>query len=109
MLCKVGDVEVWRILEIHAPFLTAEELFPTAGLDVRAIVEAHVPGGVCAQSGKLILPVQGFLLKTPTHNVLVDSCVGNDKTLPRRPDWNKRSSQRFIACLNGGRAGCGGC
>ncbi|WP_170424941.1 MBL fold metallo-hydrolase [Ruegeria arenilitoris] len=99
MLCKVGDIEVWRILEIHAPFLTAEELFPTAGPDVRAIVEAHVPGGVCAQSGQLILPIQGFLLKTPTHNVLVDSCVGNDKTLPRRPDWHKRSSQRFIASL----------
>ena len=74
-----------------------EELFPTAGPDVRSIVETLVPGGVCAQSGQLILPIQGFLLKTPTHNILVDSCVGNDKTLPQRPEWHKRSSQRFIA------------
>lgn len=99
MLCKIGDVEVWRILELHAPFLTTEELFPTAGPDVRAIVEAHVPGGVCAHSGRLILPVQGFLLKTPTHNILVDSCVGNDKTVPRHPDWHRRSSTRFMASL----------
>ena len=65
MLCKIGDVEVWRILEIHAPFKTPEDLFPTAGPDVRAVIEAHVPGGVCPQSGRLILPIQGFLLKTP--------------------------------------------
>jgi len=37
MLCKIGDVEVWRILEIHAPFMKPEDLFPTAGPDVRSL------------------------------------------------------------------------
>ena len=99
MLCKVGNVEVWRILEIHAPFLTPEELYPTAGPDVAAIVEAHTPGSVCCHTGKLILPIQGFLLKTPSHTILVDSCVGNDKSVPGRPDWHKRSDTRFEASL----------
>ena len=99
MLCKIGDVEVWRILEIHAPFMAPEELFPNAGPDVTAIIKAHVPGGICAQSGRLILPIQGFLLKTPSHNILVDSCVGNDKNNPNDPDWNKRSDGRFMAAL----------
>lgn len=99
MLCKIGAVEVWRILEIHAPFMTPEELYPNAGPDVRAIIEAHVPGGLCPQSGRLILPIQGFLLKTPSHNILVDSCVGNDKTAPRDADWHKRSGTRFMAAL----------
>lgn len=99
MLCRIGDVEIWRILEIHAPFLPPEELFPTAGPEVGQIVASHVPGGLCPKTGRLMLPVQGFLLKTPSHVILVDSCVGNDKTVPRLPDWNKRSSNRFMAAL----------
>lgn len=99
MLCKIGDIEVWRILEIHAPFQSPEDLFPDAGPDVSAIIEAHVPGGLCPQTGKLILPVQGFLLKTPSHLILVDSCVGNHKTVPRLPDWHGREDGRFMAAL----------
>ena len=100
MLCKIGDIQVWRILEIHAPFLTPEELFPTAGPDVRKIIEAHLPDGLCARTGRLILPVQGFLLKTPQHVILVDSCVGNHKSIPGMPDWHQRSDGRFMAALS---------
>lgn len=99
MLCKIGDVEVWRILDIHGPFLLPEQLYPTAGPDVAAIIESHAPGSVCPRSGKLILPIQGFLLKTPTHNILVDSCVGNDKTIPGNPAWHQRSDTRFVSSL----------
>ena len=99
MLCKIGDVEVWRILEINAPFMAPEELYPTAGPDVAKIIENHAPGSICPDSGKLILPIQGFLLKTPSHNILVDSCVGNDKTNPNSPNWHKRSDGRFMAAL----------
>ncbi len=99
MLCRIGEIEVWRVLEIHAPFMTPEELYPTAGPDVRSIVERHVPGGLCPKTGRLILPVQGFLLKTPAHVILVDSCVGNDKSVPKMLDWNKRSSNRFMAAM----------
>ena len=28
MLCRIGDVEIWRILEINAPYLPAKDLFP---------------------------------------------------------------------------------
>lgn len=99
MLCKIGDVEVWRILEIHGPFLRPDELFPTAGPEVARVLEDLVPGGLCRSSGKMILPIQGFLLKTPCHNILVDSCVGNHKTLPGDPDWHQRSDNRFLSSL----------
>lgn len=99
MLCKIGDIEVWRMLEIHAPFLTPAELFPNAGPDVGQAIDAHAPGSVCQHSGGLILPIQGFLLKTPSHNILVDSCVGNHKTVASIPDWNNRSDNRFEAAF----------
>jgi glyoxylase-like metal-dependent hydrolase (beta-lactamase superfamily II) len=99
MLCKIGDIEVWRILEINAPFIAPEELYPTAGPDVCDIINAHAPNSICPTTKKLILPIQGFLLKTPSHIILVDSCVGNDKTVPGTPNWNKRSDNRFMAAL----------
>lgn len=99
MLCRIGDVEVWRILESNDPFKTPEDLFPDAGLSVREIIEAHVPDSCCAQSGKLILPVQGFLLKTPSHLILVDACVGNHKTVPSLAEWDHRDSSRFMDAL----------
>jgi glyoxylase-like metal-dependent hydrolase (beta-lactamase superfamily II) len=99
MLCRIGDVEVWRILESNDPFQTPDALFPDAGPDVGRIIQAHVPGGCCAQTGKLILPVQGFLLKTPDHIILVDACVGNDKSIPSTPAWHQRQGTRFMDAL----------
>ncbi len=105
MLCRIGDVEIWRILEIHALFLMPEELYPNAPSDVRAIVEACVPGGLCPETGRLILPIQGFLLKTPAHVILVDSCVGNNKSVPGMPSWHRRSDGRFMAALTAAGVG----
>ena len=99
MLAKIGQVEIWRILEINGPFLAPDVLFPNAGGDVAERIEALSPGQICPISGRLILPIQGFLLVTPTHRILVDSCVGNDKTVPNLPDWHQRSSGRFMAAL----------
>lgn len=104
MLCKIGDIEVWRILEINAPFLPPEHLFPTAGPDVAKIIEQHAPGAIDAATGALILPIQGFLLKTPRHIVLVDACVGNDKTA-NLPDWHQRSDSRFMSALTAAGVG----
>lgn len=99
MLCKIGEIEIWRILEIHAPFLQPETLYPTAGPDVGKIIEDLAPGSICQQTKRLILPVQGYLLKTKFHTILVDACVGNDKTVPNTPNWHKRSDKRFLAAL----------
>lgn len=97
MLCRIGDVEIWRILEINAPYLPAEDLFPDVP-DVAALIAARDPGAICPTSGGLILPIQGFLLKTPSHLILVDACVGNHKT-SRYPAWSGRSDSRFMASL----------
>lgn len=99
MLCRIGDIEVWRVLEIYGPFLTPQELFPNAGPDVAECIQDRVPGGICLETGRLLLPVQGFLLKTPDHIILVDACVGNHKTAPSFPEWNNRNTNRFMAAL----------
>ncbi|MEM8649412.1 MAG: MBL fold metallo-hydrolase [Pseudomonadota bacterium] len=98
MLCKIGDVEIWRLLEINGPFLTLGELFPGNGSEAQEAFEKYAPHQLCQNTGKLILPVQAYLLKTPAHTILIDSGVGNDKD-NGLADWNKRSSDRFMAAL----------
>ena len=104
MLCKIGDIEVWRILEMNVPILTPEDLWPNAESDVREVVERHAPGSIDAATGGLILPVQGFLLKTSQHIVLVDACVGNHKT-NRLPAWHMKSDNRFMSALTAAGVG----
>ena len=99
MLCKIGDIEVWRILEINGPYLSPEQLFPAVGPKVVRAIQEHAPHQLCQQTGGLILPIQGFLLKTPSHIILVDSCVGNDKDNSHL-DWNMRSTNRFMSALS---------
>ncbi len=98
MLCKIGDIEVWRILDWHGLFLKPEKLFPNAPEDVATLIESLAPGSIDTDTGQLILPVQGFLLKTPTGNVLVDACLGTHKTASFEP-WAAREDARFLAGL----------
>jgi glyoxylase-like metal-dependent hydrolase (beta-lactamase superfamily II) len=43
--------------------------------------------------------VQSFVVKTPHHNILIDSCVGNHKPRPTRPFWHMMNSDRFETSL----------
>ncbi|MFW5654389.1 MAG: MBL fold metallo-hydrolase [Roseicyclus sp.] len=98
MLCRIGEIEVWRILDWHGLFLPTEKLFPNAPGDVARIVEALAPGSVDAATGRLILPVQAFLLKTQGRTILIDTCVGTHKSCGF-DGWAGREDGRFLAGL----------
>ena len=104
MLTRIGEVEIWRILESVDPLLPPETLYPNMDPDGVALLEQAAPGCICGQSGKLKMPVQGFLLRTPDHVILVDACVGNHKTT-RLPAWHMRESDRFMAALKAAGVG----
>jgi len=82
---KFGDVNVTRIVEMEMPMLGATEFFPD--WDPRA-VEPHadwmIPRHFDPVSGKVVINIQAFLIRTPHHTILVDTCVGNHK--PRNRD-----------------------
>ena len=99
MLCRIGDIEVWRIPDWQGLFLPPEELFPNAPPDVAQIMEDLAPGTIDAGTGRIILPVQAFLLKTPDQVILVDTCIGNDKTSNLLPFWSNLTDTRFLSAL----------
>lgn len=99
MLTRVGAVEIWRVLESVDPFLPPEKFFPDMAADGPALIAETDPHQICPQTGLMRIPIQGFLIKTPHHVILVDACVGNGKTCAFHEGWAKRSSGRFLAGL----------
>jgi len=54
-----------------------------------------------------MLCIQSYLVATPHHNILIDTCVGNHKPRPARPFWNMLNSDRFEKGLAGTGLGVG--
>ena len=104
MLCKIGDVEIWRVLECVTPFMPVLKFFPTLTTEqFLAHRDVCGPEGLLNDKNTgedwLVIPIQSFLLRTPRALVLVDACVGNHKTLPSLKFWNDMRSNRFLASL----------
>ncbi len=100
----LDDLTIHRVVESEAPLFAARSFFPSltqAMLDEnRAWLE---PKFIEPVTEKLILAVQSYIVKTPHHTILVDSCVGNHKPRPGRPFWDKQTSDTYERNL----AACG--
>ena len=100
MAIALSDVTIHPVVEQQGPFFDALEFFPTLTKELyeenRSWLE---PTLVEPGTRRLVLCVQSFLIKTPHHNILVDSCVGNHKPRPARPFWNMMNSDRFEKAL----------
>jgi glyoxylase-like metal-dependent hydrolase (beta-lactamase superfamily II) len=87
----LGDIELFRIVEMEAPILGVFELFPDA---TREKIEAQrhwmVPRFYDPREDLLIIAIQAFLLKTPNQTILVDTCSGSLKER-KRPCFNKKT------------------
>ena len=90
------DITIFPVVEQQEPFFDVMEFFPTL---TKELLDENLswlsPTFVDPVSGRLVLCVQSFVIKTPHHNILVNSCVGNHKPRPARPFWNMLDSDRF--------------
>ena len=95
-----GDISVTRIVEMEMPLLDAKTFFPDwDGAAIAPHADWMVPRHYQPDTGLVVLAIQAFLIKTPHHTILVDSCVGNHK--PRnRESFNDAQfpwMDRFLA------------
>ena len=101
---KIGNFGLDRVVESEEPLVEPEIFFPESDPETFA---AHAdwlqPRHVHPATGKLILCVQSYIVRTGRHTILIDSCVGNDKDrAAHRPIWDRRQ-WRFLDDLQ--RAG----
>jgi glyoxylase-like metal-dependent hydrolase (beta-lactamase superfamily II) len=89
---KIGDITVTRIVEMESVHASGG---PTSGLP-NALPEAVreiswlVPH-FATPGGHLRMGVHALLVQTPEMRLIIDTCVGNDKTRAI-PNWNQRHS-----------------
>jgi glyoxylase-like metal-dependent hydrolase (beta-lactamase superfamily II) len=92
----VGDLTIHRVIESEAPLFDPLTFFPTL---TQQLLEQNLswlkPDYVDPVSGNLVLCIQSYIVRTPHHNILIDSCVGNHKDRPAYPFWNKMTSNRY--------------
>ena len=96
----VGDLTIHRLIEQETTFLPALEMLPGLTPEVLAENRAWMQAaGALDASDVLILCFQSYVVKTPHHTILIDSCIGNDKPRPLRPKWNMKTDDTYLRAL----------
>lgn len=76
----IGEFTVHSVIEHVAPYIAAAEMLPSATPEALAAhMDWMAPAHFDPASGYLIMAFQSFVLQTPRHTILIDTCVGEDK------------------------------
>ena len=96
---RIGNFEIARIADYQGPFFAPGEFFPDFDPEVvRANADLLGPRLIDPTTGHLVFSFHSFVVKTGHHTILIDSCIGNDKERPTRPQWHRFRSS-YIADL----------
>ena len=96
---SIGDLTIQRIIEQETTFLPALEMFPALTPELLAQNRPWLQkAGALTAEDVLILCFQSYIVKTPHHTILVDSCIGNDKPRPR-PAWDMKTDDNYMRGL----------
>lgn len=93
---SLGAIEVHRVVEQVGPFFAREAFFPTLTDAIYAdnkhwLEPLHFEPG----TGRVMLTIQSWIIKTAHHTILVDTCCGNDKHRPNRPHWHMQKLDSY--------------
>lgn len=86
MQWTVGRVKITNVVEIGATGGT-RFILPQATPEEAQKMPWLVPHYANAE-GRLRLNVQSWIVETPSHKIIVDTCIGNDKANRSVPVWN---------------------
>jgi glyoxylase-like metal-dependent hydrolase (beta-lactamase superfamily II) len=97
---QIGDITVQRIVEHEIPVYRPTDMFDEATPEALAPYRQWLePDALCPKTGCLIMPVVSYLVRTSHHLILIDTCVGCDKTYAEPPAWHQRRNKRWLANL----------
>ena len=87
----IGDVTITSIIERDGPWRKPEEMFPAYDPEVGKRHLAELDREVFdPASGKMVITYQTFIVRTPKHTMLIDTCTGEDKGYPPPMDFPKQ-------------------
>lgn len=88
---QIGDVSITSLIERDGPWRRPEDFF--LGYDTAA--QAANVAGLAPEvfdhpSGRMVITYQTFVIRTPRHVILVDTCTGEDKGYGPPMDFPKQ-------------------
>jgi len=99
---RIGQFTIDRVTESEGAFAPVEFVLPDVDMDrVRAQSDWLIPDFLDAQN-QLVMSFHSYVLRTPRHNILIDTCVGNDKERPMRQSWHRQQSGYLSALARAG-------
>lgn len=99
-LLQLGDITIQRIVEHEIPVYAPTEMFDEATPEaLEPYRERLEPDALCPTTGRLIMPVLSYLVRTRHHTILIDTCVGCDKTYADPPAWHQPQNIAFLSKL----------
>ncbi|MDF2234726.1 MBL fold metallo-hydrolase [Albimonas sp. CAU 1670] len=96
-MLTLGAATIERIVDMDPFRFGLTQIFPDAVLseleDAREWLEPH---SLDFATGQVLLGVQSHLLRIGGLTILVDTCVGECKPRPKRPDWHDRRDTGYL-------------
>ncbi|MGA8566639.1 MAG: hypothetical protein WB580_02495, partial [Candidatus Binataceae bacterium] len=82
---KIGEVTITRIVEMETTSKATFVLKDGSPENIRSVpwLRPHFAN----PDGKVIMSVHAFVIESPGHRMVVDTCIGND-TRRAFPGWN---------------------
>jgi glyoxylase-like metal-dependent hydrolase (beta-lactamase superfamily II) len=94
-----GDIAIERIVELEVPFADALTFLPTLRPEVLAEHRGWLAPAALDPNGWLIFCFQSYVVRTPHHTILIDSCVGNHKERPAFPAMHMKTDETYMRAL----------
>lgn len=88
---QIGDITIASIIERDGPWRAPEAMFPAYTAEIgRLHLDALPPAVYDAATNRLVITYQTFVVRTPKHTILVDTCTGEGKGYPAPMDFPKQ-------------------
>ena len=96
---RIADLTIHRIVEMEIPFRPALEFIPGLTPELLAENRSWLQPHALDAEDRLIFCFQSYIVQTPHHTILVDSCIGNDKDRPQYPPFHNRTDDTWMRGL----------
>lgn len=97
---KYGDFAISKIADMENGVYPPQRMYPDARPEILRDLRAQLGPRLIDAELNLLLSFNCFVIKTGRHTIVVDSCIGNDKERPTRPNWHRRNAP-FLDSLRG--------
>ena len=94
----IGAARLRFLVDVDAFAMKIGWFLPTADLS-RLVEHRHWLEPVVMRGDELLIDIQTAVLEVAGKVVLIDTCIGEDKERPVRPEWHQRRATGFLARL----------